>query len=350
MSDTTSTTLTGLATYIDSDGELRALPYAWNDIPDKPAYYPTRWSLVIEKPTTFPPIIGTTSTTAAAGNHKHSTSDITSGDWLRGIDIGTTIHAKIPLADPSFLLTNSTGSVVYFDAAPNRTLVKDALVVGTVGSSSAVNILSNGTIQTNGTSITPSTKDFNGLVIADSLEVGNGRWSVPTSGTVGTSASMEVMGGLDVGNGLDVTGNITGSARLTVAGQIAFADVYTRASSGRDVIVNSFGTLGTSTSSERYKKNIRVLEPDALSAIRLLEPVEYERIETDETEAGFIAEDIERLGLEHLLWRDEQGRPDGLDYKRVSVYQQAWLLDLERRVREIETLIDTALSGENGDL
>ena len=84
----------GLEVYIDSAGELRARPTAtfgavtWSDITGKPTTFPPtigttstsaaagnhthQWLAITDKPTTFPPTIGTTSVTAAAGDHVHT--------------------------------------------------------------------------------------------------------------------------------------------------------------------------------------------------------------------------------------------------------------------------------------
>lgn len=58
VSDTTTTDTSGLAIYVDSDGELRAVPQAvpstdvsWSAITGKPTVFPTNWSLVSGKPT-----------------------------------------------------------------------------------------------------------------------------------------------------------------------------------------------------------------------------------------------------------------------------------------------------------
>ena len=43
---------------------------------DLPEPTPPTWAEVTGKPSTFPPTVGTTATTAAAGNHKHSYNDL----------------------------------------------------------------------------------------------------------------------------------------------------------------------------------------------------------------------------------------------------------------------------------
>lgn len=56
VSDTVSTATTGLATYIDSTGKLRAVAGAadWDDIVDKPATFDTTWDKVANKPSSYP--------------------------------------------------------------------------------------------------------------------------------------------------------------------------------------------------------------------------------------------------------------------------------------------------------
>lgn len=86
VSDTTSTSTSGTAIYVDSAGKLRAVPAVvssvdWADITSKPTTFPADWGSVTGKPTTFPPTIGTTSTTAAAGDHTH----VLSGASLTGV-------------------------------------------------------------------------------------------------------------------------------------------------------------------------------------------------------------------------------------------------------------------------
>jgi len=56
VSDTVTNATTGTATYIDTAGKLRAVPGAadWNSITNKPATFPTTWTLVAGKPASYP--------------------------------------------------------------------------------------------------------------------------------------------------------------------------------------------------------------------------------------------------------------------------------------------------------
>jgi hypothetical protein len=59
VSNTTTTATTGLATYVDSAGKLRAVPptavdTSWDAITGKPAAFPTTWDTVTGKPASYP--------------------------------------------------------------------------------------------------------------------------------------------------------------------------------------------------------------------------------------------------------------------------------------------------------
>lgn len=83
VSDTMTTSTSGLATYIDSNGELRVVP---------PAPQTVTWSDVTGKPTTFPPTIGGTATTAKAGDWYPT--------WAQ-VDNGLTISQNQPVGTPN---------------------------------------------------------------------------------------------------------------------------------------------------------------------------------------------------------------------------------------------------------
>lgn len=87
VSDTTTTTTSGLGIYVDTAGKLRAVAPAstsldWDDITDKPTSFPTTWSDVSAKPTSFP-----TTWSLVAGRPTISTSAPSGGSsgdiWYR---------------------------------------------------------------------------------------------------------------------------------------------------------------------------------------------------------------------------------------------------------------------------
>ncbi|TRU85932.1 MAG: tail fiber domain-containing protein [Microcystis novacekii Mn_MB_F_20050700_S1] len=98
-------------------------------------------------------------------------------------------------------------------------------------------------------------------------------------------------------------------------------------------------------SSERYKQNIMPLEDD-FQKILSLEPKAYQMKEghgnEDEWQFGYIAEELDQLGLKSLVVYDRSGRPDGIQYKKMCIYlnevvksQQSYLERLENKVNEL---------------
>lgn len=85
VSNDSETSLTGLETYIDSAGELRAVPPAsvavtWASLTGKPATFPSTWAEVGSKPTTFPSTwsdVAGKPTAFTPSAHTHPSSDIT---------------------------------------------------------------------------------------------------------------------------------------------------------------------------------------------------------------------------------------------------------------------------------
>jgi hypothetical protein len=82
VSDAVSTTTSGLGIYVDTNGQLRAVT--------PPAGLVT-WADVQGKPTTFPPTIGTTSTTAKAGDWFPTWGQVTGKPTTSTLD-GRTIY------------------------------------------------------------------------------------------------------------------------------------------------------------------------------------------------------------------------------------------------------------------
>lgn len=101
--------------------------------------------------------------------------------------------------------------------------------------------------------------------------------------------------------------------------------VYDQAVSGRTVLINSNGTLGTSSSSARYKEQIQDLAFDPAVVLQLrpvsfrYKPEHLEEGSERPVEIGLIAEEVAELGLEELLYRDAEGAPSGIAYEKIAV-------------------------------
>jgi len=89
--------------------------------------------------------------------------------------------------------------------------------------------------------------------------------------------------------------------------------------SSANVYIDPQGMLWRSTSSLRYKYNVQPLEED-FSKILQLQPKSFTYKGSDMQGMGYIAEDLDAMGLKDLVGYDGEGRPDSVNYDKISVY------------------------------
>jgi hypothetical protein len=107
---------------------------------------------------------------------------------------------------------------------------------------------------------------------------------------------------------------------------------------GIGVIVDSSGHLGTSTSSARYKENIRAMDK-ASEAILSLEPVTFRyKKDLDPNgipQFGLVAEQVEKVDPD-LVARDNQGKPYSVRYEAVNAMLLNEFLKEHRKVEGLQ--------------
>lgn len=144
------------------------------------------------------------------------------------------------------------------------------------------------------------------------------------------------------------------------AGRRVFIGHETTAA-GANCFINTDGTIWRSTSSLRYKQDVRPAEVDT-EAVLALQPREYRaRAEVAEqgddapTHAGFIAEEAADLGLEQWVLRDDDGQPEAFNYAQFCVAQQAVIqqqaaaiADLTARLEALENAEGTTPDSRKG--
>ena len=80
------------------------------------------------------------------------------------------------------------------------------------------------------------------------------------------------------------------------------------------------GEIGYDNSSRRYKTNILPLA-DQWNKIFELSPVQYNRQNNDDhLEIGYIAEEVDSIGLNNLVGYDGNGNPRDVRYDRMVIY------------------------------
>jgi len=109
-----------------------------------------------------------------------------------------------------------------------------------------------------------------------------------------------------------------------------------------DVRVDASGVLTRSSSSLRYKKNVRSLPSDP-AAVLNLRPVAFDWRSTSEPDVGLIAEEVAQVLPELVVW-DDQGRPDAVRYNRVALYLLEVVKQQQQRLAALEEVVEQSRS------
>src|SRR5207244_12901783 len=158
---------------------------------------------------------------------------------------------------------------------------------------------------------------------------------------------------IDIGN--QGTASESGIIRIGTAGthtNTLIAGIYNVPVSGLSVVVGSGGQVGTSTSSARYRDDIKPMDKPS-EAILALQPVTFRyKHELDRTgipQFGLVAEQVEKVNPD-LVARDEQGKPYTVRYEAVNVMLLNEFLKAHRKGEQqevtLEQLKSTAVNQE----
>ena len=123
---------------------------------------------------------------------------------------------------------------------------------------------------------------------------------------------------------------------------------------GATVVVDANGVFLRSSSSKKYKTNISVFH-DNWSKLLEVAPKQYKYKDTGQEAIGYIAEELDSLGLKWLVGYDKEGNPDFIYYDRIPIYlleiikqqqqqiaKQAEQIDaLQKQVERLEIIINT---------
>ena len=104
--------------------------------------------------------------------------------------------------------------------------------------------------------------------------------------------------------------------------------------SAANMVVLADGALQRSTSSLRYKENIR----DYTGSIDGLRPVLFNSINEgdDKDYAGFIAEEVHEAGLYEFVQYDSEDRPDAVNYANMVALLVKEIQDLKAEVEALK--------------
>ena len=163
---------------------------------------------------------------------------------------------------------------------------------------------------------------------SDNIALGEGAGSSLTTGDnnidIGAPGSAGESGTIHIGTNFQTVTYIAGISGATVP-------------TGVSVIVDSNGHLGTTTSSERFKDEIKPMEK-ASEAILALKPVTFrykQELDPDGIpQFGLVAEQVEKVNPD-LVARDEQGKPYTVRYDAVNAMLLNEFLKEHRKVEEL---------------
>lgn len=98
------------------------------------------------------------------------------------------------------------------------------------------------------------------------------------------------------------------------------------------------GQVFVDVSSARYKDNIQPLKEN-FSEILQLEPKSYTDKTSNLKEVGYIAEDLDKLGLNYLVNYDNESLPQSIKYDRIPLYMMEVVKDQQKQIDELKSIV-----------
>ena len=186
---------------------------------------------------------------------------------------------------------------------------------------------------------------FSNTTGTDNTAVGLGALGFNDSGSFNIAVGVAAGGRLTTGDNNIYIGNSgvdSESAKIRIGTRGTHTNTFIAGISGVTVaggvgvIINSAGRLGTVTSSERFKDEIKPMDKVS-EAILKLQPVTFRyKHELDPVgipQFGLVAEQVEKVDS-NLVARDEEGKPYTVRYEAVNAMLLNEFLKAHRRIEE----------------
>jgi len=128
------------------------------------------------------------------------------------------------------------------------------------------------------------------------------------------------------------------AARLHVDGTIRYTN---RPAAGTITPIgfDANGDLRASSSSLRYKHDVEGLEK-GLNEVMQLRPVSFKFNGETRTNMGFIAEDIDELGLSDVMLYNEENQPEGVLYANMVSLLTKAIQEQQAQIEQLKTEIN----------
>jgi len=178
------------------------------------------------------------------------------------------------------------------------------------------------------------------------------------SGALGdvTTGGGNIALGLGAGNNITTANNVIciGADGNNVSNSCYIGEIFgSTSSNGTAVFINSNGRLGTTTSSRRFKEDIKPMA-QASEALLALKPVTFHyKKEIDPTgtsQFGLVAEEVANVNPD-LVVRDKKGKPYSVRYDQVNAMllneflkEHKAFVEAQHKVEKLETTIATLVA------
>jgi len=160
------------------------------------------------------------------------------------------------------------------------------------------------------------------------------------------NASMSASSTISIGASTSIGINLTASTGgINLNSQTNYTGIATGAGSTM-VVVTTGSRIAYTTSSERFKQDIQyIATPGWLDKVMEMKPITYKTSEDftvegepNETQYGFLAEDIYDLGggLEKAVVLDPLGEPFSLSYDRLTVFLTLAIKELKAEIDQLK--------------
>ena len=185
----------------------------------------------------------------------------------------------------------------------------------------------------------------NGAAALGSNSTGNANTAIGDAALINnTAGSGNIALGAIAGDNVTMANDVIciGVPGANVSNSCFIGQIFNATSSGGTaVFINSNGRLGTSTSSQRFKEEIKPMER-ASETLFALRPVTFRYKKGIDPQGipqfGLVAEDVEAVNRD-LVVRDEEGKPYSVRYEQINAMLLNEFLKEHRKVEEQEGTI-----------
>ena len=173
----------------------------------------------------------------------------------------------------------------------------------------------------------------NGFVNASNANMANGTLYY---GEVGNDLLGFNLLDLKSGSALTSKFSVDAAGNTLMAGNLTVSTIHS--ASGTPLVVDEAGRIYKQSSSTKYKTNINDFTDDYKKILKL-SPSRYQYIDREEEEIGYLAENLDRMGLKTLVVYNALGEPESIKYDKIPIYLIPIIKEQEEKLASLFTLL-----------